>query len=53
MIKCNDEFALKTAVELVKINIESNQGWIPAREVNKFIEEIYSFLTTEKESNGE
>lgn len=44
----NKEFALKTAVELAKTNIESTDRWVDAEEVNSFINEIYSFLTGEK-----
>ncbi|MFC4305750.1 hypothetical protein [Cohnella boryungensis] len=48
MLKTNKEFAIKTAVELAKINIQSTDKWITPEEVNYFMQEIYSFLTDEK-----
>ena len=53
MVKCNNEFALKTAIELAKTNIESSQEWIHPENVNYFIEEVYSFLTGGKETTEE
>lgn len=50
MMKCTKEFAIKTAVELAKINIESSNTWVDGTVVNQFIEEVYSFLTGEKET---
>lgn len=46
MMKCNDEFAVKTAIELAKVNLESTNGWVYPDHVKKFIEEVYSFLTS-------
>lgn len=51
MMKCNNEFALKTAIELAKTNIDSTQGWVDPERVNNFIEEVYSLLTGEKETS--
>lgn len=47
MMNCNKEFALKTAIELAKQNIESSSGWISPDHVTRFIEEVYTFLTGE------
>lgn len=51
MMKCNNEAAIKTAIELAKSNIESTQAWVTPEEVNYFIEEVYSFLTGERETD--
>jgi len=48
MMKCNNESAIKIAIELAKLNIESTDSWINPDQVNHFIEEVYSFLTGEK-----
>ena len=47
MMKCNNEYALKTAVELAKTNIESTEGWNTPENVIYFIEKVYTFLTGE------
>lgn len=52
MIKCNTEYALKTAVELARTNIESTERWVTPDEVTEFIEAVYSFLTGD-EKTGE
>ncbi len=49
-MKCTKEYSLKTAVELAKINLESTQQWVTPETVIDFIEEVYSFLTGEKET---
>lgn len=48
MMKTNDEYALKTAVELAKINVQATTNWTTPEEVSYFIEGIYSFLTGKK-----
>ncbi|GEM_PF-4664334 len=50
MMRTNNDFAIKTAIELAKTNIESTNEWTNPEEVSRFIEEIYSLLTGEKES---
>lgn len=51
MVKCTKDFALKTAVELAKINIESNDTWNSPENVTNFIEKVYSFLTAGEEND--
>ncbi|BDH62152.1 hypothetical protein MTP04_22820 [Lysinibacillus sp. PLM2] len=51
MMKCNKDFALKTAIELAKVNLESTEQWVAPENVNYFIEEVYLLLTGEKETN--
>lgn len=51
MMKCNDQFALKTAIELAKQNIESTDKWISPDEVNYFIESVYDFLTGKEKTD--
>ena len=53
MIKCNNEYALKTAVELAKVNIESSQEFVSSDNVTYFIDQVFSFLTGEAETDGE
>ena len=53
MMKCNDEYALKTAVELAKINLESTDSWVYPESVTNFIEEVYSFLVAEEKDATE
>lgn len=48
MMKCNNEAALKIAIDLAKTNLESTDGWVVPENVNYFIEEVYNFLTGEK-----
>lgn len=50
MIKYNEASAMKTAVELAKVNLESTSGWVAPATVNHFIEEVYSLLTGEEKS---
>ena len=50
-MKCKNEAALKAAIELAKTNIESTPQWVNPEDVNYFIEEVFSFLTDEKEAN--
>jgi hypothetical protein len=51
MMRTNNDFALKTAIELAKVNIESTQEWVNPEEVNYFIEEVYNLLTGEKKTD--
>lgn len=51
MMKCNKEYALRTATELAKINLESTNEWVHPSQVTHFIEEVFSFLTGEKETD--
>ncbi|MBD7942514.1 hypothetical protein H9650_00110 [Psychrobacillus sp. Sa2BUA9] len=50
MFKANKEYAMKTAVELAKVNLESTKEWVHPENVNYFIEEVYLRLTGEKET---
>ncbi|GIP51835.1 hypothetical protein [Paenibacillus vini] len=47
MMKTNNEYAAKAAIELAKQNIESTDGWVSPEQVTQFIEEVYAFLTGE------
>lgn len=51
MMNYNSDFAIKTAIELAKSNIESTDRWITPEEVNYFVEQVFSFLTDERETN--
>lgn len=39
--------ALETAIELAKINIQSAQQWVPAKNVVEFIDEVYKSFVEE------
>ena len=51
MFKTNEEYALKTAIEFAKINIESTEKWVDPSLVTYFIEEVYDFLTGENKDD--
>ncbi|MEK9198831.1 hypothetical protein [Ureibacillus sp. FSL E2-3493] len=50
-MKTNKDYALKTAIELAKVNLESTQQWIPPENVKYFVEEVYLLLTGENETD--
>ena len=51
MMKCDNLSALKIALELAKVNLESAEEWTHPEDVEYFIERIYSFLTEGKTNN--
>lgn len=53
MMKCNQDYALKTAIELAKANIESTDKWVDPEYVNDFIEAVYGLLRGERKTEEE
>ena len=45
MMRTNDQFALKTAIELAKVNIEASGRWVAGDAVNRFIQEVSDYLS--------